>query len=59
MAGLFSRVPCRTAILLTHQSITTASEMYLRRGWQVLLRDVPGGGGELYQALGKELRPTP
>lgn len=54
---LFARVDAATAILLTHQSTTTASQMYLRNGWVVLKDGFAVAPGKSYTIMGKRLRP--
>ncbi len=56
LTSLFEKVTQRTAILLTHQSVTTASRMYLKQGWIEVKRDFEVSPGKLYQIMGKELR---
>ncbi|MEK6774497.1 MAG: GNAT family N-acetyltransferase [Bdellovibrionota bacterium] len=52
---LFAQVNAKTAILLTHQTTTKASEMYLRNGWIQLSNNFEVAPGKLYQVMGKTL----
>ena len=52
---LFSMVTAKTAILLTHQTTTKASEMYLRNGWVRLSENFEVAPGKFYQIMGKEI----
>jgi ribosomal protein S18 acetylase RimI-like enzyme len=52
---LFARVDAATAILLTHQSTTTASQMYVRNGWVVLKDGFEVAPGKRYSIMGKKL----
>lgn len=53
--ALFANVNSKTAILLTHQSTTIASEMYLRNGWVRLNENFEVSPGKYYQIMGKSL----
>jgi ribosomal protein S18 acetylase RimI-like enzyme len=53
--ALFATVNSKTAILLTHQSTTKASEMYLRNGWVRLNENFEVTPGKYYQIMGKFL----
>lgn len=53
---LFAKVKAKTAILLTHQTTTQASQMYIRNGWIQLKENIEVGPGQLYQIMGKNLR---
>ena len=52
---LFAIVKAETAILLTHQTTTKASEMYLRNGWIELQKNFEVAPGKIYQVMGKVL----
>lgn len=52
---LFSLVKAKTAILLTHQTTTKASEMYLRNGWEKLSENFEVAPGQHFQIMGKKL----
>ena len=53
---LFERVNSTTSILMTHQTTTKASQMYLRNGWVVLKENFEFVPDKLYMILGKKLR---
>lgn len=53
---LFSKVTAKTAILLTHQTSTKASQMYLRNSWVVLKNNFEVAPGKLYSIMGKRLQ---
>ncbi|MES2802292.1 MAG: GNAT family N-acetyltransferase [Bdellovibrionota bacterium] len=53
--NLFAIVDAKTAILLTHQTTTKASEMYLRNGWMKLVEHFEVAPGKFYQIMGKFL----
>ena len=52
---LFDLVEAKTAILLTHQTTTKASAMYLRNGWVKLGENFEVVPGKFYQIMGKSL----
>lgn len=53
--NLFALTKAKTAILLTHQSTTRASEMYVRNGWERLVQNFEIAPGKVYQIMGKSL----
>jgi hypothetical protein len=56
VADLFAKVKAETAILLTHQQSTRASQMYLREGWIELKNAYEVSPGKFFSILGKTLR---
>lgn len=52
---LFALVDTKTAILLTHQTTTKASEMYMRNGWTKVVEHFEVAPGKLFQIMGKTL----
>lgn len=52
---LFGNVKAKTAILLTHQTTTLASQMYLRNGWIQLKENLEVSPGQFYRIMGKNL----
>lgn len=53
--GLFDLVEAKTAVLMTHQTATKASAMYLRDGWVKLVENFEVAPGQFYQIMGKTL----
>ena len=51
--ALFSNISHRTAILYTHQSETAAYNIYLKKGWEVLRRDLVFKSGKKFVLMGK------
>lgn len=54
--SLFDLVDAKTAILLTHQTTTKASKMYLRNGWEQLCENFEVAPGQYFQIMGKRLK---
>lgn len=52
---LFARVDAATALLLTHQSTTKASQMYVRNGWVVLKDGFEVAPGKRFSIMGRRL----